>query len=95
VLEELDQAPGQVWIHDFHLALLPALIKAERPTAPVSVFWHIPWPSPDVWRILPERREVLDCWRPMPLCSRLLVSLANTKAVEDLLCDLADWLEHL
>jgi len=48
-----------VWIHDFHLALLPALIKAERPTAPVSVFWHIPWPSPDVWRILPERCEVL------------------------------------
>jgi len=59
VLEELDREPGQVWIHDFHLALLPALIKTERPTAPVSVFWHIPWPSPDVWRILPERREVL------------------------------------
>jgi trehalose 6-phosphate synthase len=59
VLEELDREPGQVWIHDFHLALLPALIKAERPTAPVSVFWHIPWPSPDVWRILPERCEVL------------------------------------
>ena len=59
VLEELNREPGQVWIHDFHLALLPALIKAERPTAPVSVFWHIPWPSPDVWRILPERREML------------------------------------
>lgn len=59
VLEELDREPGQVWIHDFHLALLPSLIKAERPTVPVSVFWHIPWPSPDVWRILPERREVL------------------------------------
>jgi trehalose 6-phosphate synthase/phosphatase len=59
VLEELDREPGQVWIHDFHLALLPALVKAERPTVPVSVFWHIPWPSPDVWRILPERREVL------------------------------------
>ena len=59
VLEELDREPGHVWIHDFHLALLPALIKAEQPTVPVSVFWHIPWPSPDVWRILPERREVL------------------------------------
>jgi trehalose-6-phosphate synthase len=59
VLEELDREPGQVWIHDFHLALLPSVIKAERPTVPVSVFWHIPWPGPDVWRILPERREVL------------------------------------
>lgn len=59
VLEELDREPGPVWIHDFHLTLLPALIKAEQPNVPVSVFWHIPWPSPDVWRILPERREVL------------------------------------
>lgn len=59
VLEELDREPGPVWIHDFHLALLPALVKAARPTVPVSVFWHIPWPGPDVWRILPERREIL------------------------------------
>lgn len=59
VLEELHREPGPVWIHDFHLALLPALVKAEHPTVPVSVFWHIPWPGPDVWRILPEGREVL------------------------------------
>lgn len=59
VLEELDRESGSVWIHDFHLALLPALVKAARPTVPVSVFWHIPWPGPDVWRILPERREIL------------------------------------
>jgi trehalose 6-phosphate synthase len=59
VLEEWDREPGPVWIHDFHLALLPALVKAAQPTAPVSVFWHIPWPGPDVWRILPERREIL------------------------------------
>ncbi len=59
VLEELHREPGQVWVHDFHLALLPALVKAAQPTVPVSVFWHIPWPGSDVWRILPERREVL------------------------------------
>jgi trehalose 6-phosphate synthase len=59
VLEELDREPGPIWIHDFHLALLPALVKAAKPTLPVSLFWHIPWPGPDVWRILPERREIL------------------------------------
>ena len=59
VLAELDREPAPVWIHDFHLALLPALVKAAHPTVPVSVFWHIPWPGPDVWRILPERREIL------------------------------------
>jgi trehalose 6-phosphate synthase/phosphatase len=59
VLEELGRESGPIWIHDFHLALLPALVKAAKPTLPVSVFWHIPWPGPDVWRILPERREIL------------------------------------
>jgi trehalose 6-phosphate synthase len=59
VLEELDREPEPIWIHDFHLALLPALVKTTSPTVPVSVFWHIPWPGPDVWRILPERREIL------------------------------------
>lgn len=59
VLDELVREPGPVWIHDFHLALLPALVKVAQPTVPVSVFWHIPWPGPDVWRILPERREML------------------------------------
>lgn len=60
VLDELGREPAPVWIHDFHLALLPTLVKAAHPTVPVSVFWHIPWPGPDVWRILPERREILQ-----------------------------------
>jgi len=52
--------PGAVWIHDFHLALLPALLKRERPATVVSVFWHVPWPGPEVFRILPERRDLLE-----------------------------------
>jgi trehalose 6-phosphate synthase len=60
VLEELHGCPGPVWIHDFHLALLPGLIKHALPELPVSVFWHIPWPGPEVFRILPERRNVLE-----------------------------------
>lgn len=59
VLKELQRTPGPVWIHDFHLALLPALVKAAQPADPVFVFWHIPWPGPEVWHILPERREIL------------------------------------
>lgn len=60
VLAELRRCPGPVWIHDFHLALLPALIKREHPETVVSVFWHVPWPGPEVFRILPERRELLE-----------------------------------
>lgn len=60
VLDELREKPGFVWIHDFHLVLLPGLIKASLPAQPVASFWHTPWPGPDVFRILPERREVIE-----------------------------------
>lgn len=60
VLDELRGRSGLVWIHDFHLALLPGLIKASLPNQRVASFWHTPWPGPDVFRILPERRELIE-----------------------------------
>jgi trehalose 6-phosphate synthase len=60
VLSEIRSKPGLVWIHDFHLALLPGLIKASLPNQPVACFWHTPWPGPDVFRILPERRDLIE-----------------------------------
>ncbi len=60
VLDELREKPGFVWIHDFHLALLPSIIKASLPTQPIATFWHTPWPGPDAFRILPERRELIE-----------------------------------
>ncbi len=60
VLEELQERPGPVWVHDFHLALLPCLLKQRAPDTKVALFWHIPWPGPDVFRILPERRDLLE-----------------------------------
>jgi trehalose 6-phosphate synthase len=60
VIDELGQQESIVWVHDFHLALLPALIRKTVPSAPVSLFWHIPWPGPEVFRILPERKEMLE-----------------------------------
>ncbi|HEX2055929.1 MAG TPA: trehalose-6-phosphate synthase, partial [Nitrospiraceae bacterium] len=60
VLAELKERPGFLWIHDFHLALLPGLIKAAMPSQRMSVFWHTPWPGADVFRICPERREIIE-----------------------------------
>jgi alpha,alpha-trehalose-phosphate synthase [UDP-forming] len=60
VLDELREQPAPVWVHDFHLALLPGLIKEAAPEKPVALFWHIPWPGPEVFRILPERRRLLE-----------------------------------
>ncbi|MCE3224029.1 MAG: otsA2 [Nitrospira sp.] len=60
VLDELREKADFVWIHDFHLALLPGLIKASLPNQPIATFWHTPWPGPDAFRILPERRELIE-----------------------------------
>jgi len=48
-----------VWIHDYHLFLLPALLRAERPNLRIGFFLHTPFPSSDILRALPERREIL------------------------------------
>ena len=48
-----------VLIQDYHFALLPRLIKDERPDARVALFWHIPWPNPESFGICPWRRELL------------------------------------
>ncbi len=53
--------PGDiVWVHDYHLMLLPALLRARVPHARIGFFLHVPFPSSEVFRLLPWRREVLD-----------------------------------
>jgi trehalose-6-phosphate synthase len=49
-----------VLIQDYHFALLPSLIKAKRPDARVAIFWHIPWPNAEAFRICPWQRELLE-----------------------------------
>jgi trehalose-6-phosphate synthase len=49
-----------VLIQDYHFALLPMLIKAHRPDARVAIFWHIPWPNPEVFGICPWKEEILN-----------------------------------
>jgi len=60
VLEEMEgtEAP-MVLTQDYHFALLPALIKAERPDARVAIFWHIPWPNAEAFSLCPWQTEIL------------------------------------
>ena len=61
VLAEIEGADRPyVLIQDYHFALLPSLIKAKRPDAHVAIFWHIPWPNAEAFRICPWARELLD-----------------------------------
>ncbi len=48
----VDGAP-MIWVHDYHFALAPANIRTELPDALIHQFWHIPFPPPDVFGILP------------------------------------------
>ncbi|MDP1709352.1 MAG: trehalose-6-phosphate synthase, partial [Candidatus Komeilibacteria bacterium] len=48
-----------ILVQDYHLALLPEMIKKSRPDAEVGLFWHIPWPSAEVFSICPWRKEIL------------------------------------
>ncbi len=61
VLQELEGVVEPcVLIQDYHFALLPRLIKQARPDARVSIFWHIPWPNPELFGICPWRAELLQ-----------------------------------
>jgi trehalose 6-phosphate synthase/phosphatase len=52
--------PGsRVWIHDFHLMLVPAILRRRAPELVVGFFLHTPFPSSEVYRLLPAREDVL------------------------------------
>ena len=48
-----------VWIHDYQLILLPAMLRERRPDARIGFFLHIPFPPAETFRILPQREVLL------------------------------------
>ncbi|KAH7099697.1 trehalose 6-phosphate phosphatase [Auriculariales sp. MPI-PUGE-AT-0066] len=53
--------PGDlVWVHDYHLLLLPRQLRNLAPDAFIGLFIHTPFPSSEVFRCLPRRNEILD-----------------------------------
>ena len=52
--------PGDlIWVHDYQLMLVPEMIRRQLPDARIGFFLHIPFPSAEVFRILPWRRQIL------------------------------------
>jgi trehalose 6-phosphate synthase len=60
VREEARSDDPIVLVHDYHLALVPRLIREAMPAATIIAFWHIPWPNPEAFAICPWREELLD-----------------------------------
>lgn len=56
-----EAAPGAtIWIHDYNLWLTPGFIRELRPDVHIAFFHHTPFPSNDVFSILPWRDAILD-----------------------------------
>lgn len=57
---EIAEHDDIIWIHDYQLMLLPGIIRQKIPDATIGFFLHIPFPSFEIFRTLPWRRELLS-----------------------------------
>ncbi|MBZ5520749.1 MAG: trehalose-6-phosphate synthase [Acidobacteriia bacterium] len=61
VLQEMEGVKHPLLLaQDYHFALLPWLVKKQRPDARIAIFWHIPWPNPEAFGICPWQRQLLQ-----------------------------------
>ncbi len=49
-----------IWIHDYHLSLVPRFLREAEEDVKIAFFWHIPWPPYEVFRTIPWSREILE-----------------------------------
>ncbi|MBE9030039.1 glucosylglycerol-phosphate synthase [filamentous cyanobacterium LEGE 11480] len=57
-----------IWIHDYNLWLAPYFIRQQRPNAKIVFFHHTPFPSSDVFNILPWREEIVESLLSCDVC---------------------------
>jgi trehalose 6-phosphate synthase len=60
VRDEAQSDDPIVLVHDYHLALVPRMLRETLPAATIIAFWHIPWPNPEAFAICPWREALLD-----------------------------------
>lgn len=60
IAKEIDGKEAFVWINDYQLALLPKMLRELNPNVSIGIFWHIPWPTVEIFRICPWRRDILE-----------------------------------
>lgn len=53
-------AATTIWIHDYHLMLLPQMLRSALPESSIGFFLHIPFPSFEIFRLSPNRKEILS-----------------------------------
>jgi trehalose 6-phosphate synthase/phosphatase len=56
----VDSPTDTIWVHNYHLLLLPSFLRTKLPRAKIGLFIHTPFPSSDVFRVLPTRQNILS-----------------------------------
>ena len=59
VVSDLAEPGDAVWVHDYHLMLLPRMLRDRGLDVRIGFFLHIPFPADETFRILPQRVEIL------------------------------------
>jgi len=49
-----------LWVHDYHLMLVPALLRRHTGDRPIGFFLHVPFPAPELFARLPWREQLID-----------------------------------
>ncbi|KRC51298.1 trehalose-phosphate synthase [Leifsonia sp. Root227] len=57
---EVSAKGAVVWVHDYQLQLVPAMLRAQRPDLVIGFFNHIPFPPYGIYSQLPWRRQIID-----------------------------------
>jgi trehalose 6-phosphate synthase/phosphatase len=57
---EIAENKDRIWVHDYQLMLLPQMLREKLPELEIGFFLHIPWPSFELFRLLPWREEILN-----------------------------------
>ena len=56
---EVATADDLIWVHDYQLMLVPEMLRQRIPGARIGFFLHIPFPSSETFRVLPQRTQLL------------------------------------
>ena len=60
VLDIAGKEKSFVWTQDYQMCLVAKFIKEANPGIITALFWHIPWPNPEVFRICPQKIEIME-----------------------------------
>lgn len=60
VAAKVAKSDGAVWVHDYHLMTMPGMLRERSQGLSIGFFLHIPFPSFEIYRLLPQRKELLE-----------------------------------